>query len=150
MLVAALGAVVGAMLMFWQGGAELAGAARSIVVGEGGRGVATYVMHATDYILFGIVLIVFAYAIAFGFVIDLPLDARQRLPSWMRVESVSHLKQSLIEVILVYMVVDVATDWAQADGRLEWSSLIKPGSIILIAGALRLLGRTSDAAVHSP
>lgn len=146
MLAAALGAILGAVLMFWQGGADLADAARFLIVGERGRGVAAYIMHATDAILFGIVLIVFAYAIAFGFVIDLPVDARQGLPSWMRVESVSKLKQSLIEVILVYMVVDVATDWAQADGRLEWSSLIKPGSIILIAGALRLLSHTSDAA----
>jgi uncharacterized membrane protein YqhA len=148
MLVAAVGAVLGAMLMFWQGGTELAIAARSLTVPASGKGVAPYVMHATDAILFGVVLIVFAYAIAFGFVIDLPPEARQSLPTWMRVESVSQLKQSLIEVILVYMVVDIATDWTEADA-LEWSSLVKPVSVILIAGALRLLSRPSDTAMHS-
>jgi uncharacterized membrane protein YqhA len=150
MLAAALGAMLGALLMFWLGGTELAGAARSLIVLERGRSVATYVMHATDAILFGVVLIIFAYAIAFGFVIDLSLEARQGLPAWMHVESVSHLKQALIEVILVYMVVDVATDWAEAEGHLEWSSLVKPVSIILIAGALRLLNRPGDGAVRSP
>jgi hypothetical protein len=59
----------------------------------------------------------------------------------MRVESVSQLKLSLIEVILVYMIVDVATDWTQS--TVEWSSLIKPISIVLIAGAVRLLGHPS-------
>jgi uncharacterized membrane protein YqhA len=150
MLVAALGAVVGALLMFWLGGTELASAARSLVVPQSGRSLATYVMHATDAILFGVVLIIFAYAIAFGFVIDLSLETREALPMWMHVEGVSHLKQALIEVILVYMVVDVATDWAEAEGRPEWSSLVKPVSIILIAGALRLLNRPGDDAVRSP
>ena len=131
--------------MFWHAGTELAGAVRSLIVHDDGKGVAAHVMHATDAILFGIVLIVFAYAITFGFVIDLPLEARQRLPAWMRLESVSQLKQSLVEIILVYMVVDVATDWAQAEGGLTWSSLIKPGTIVLIAGALRLLSRPGDS-----
>jgi len=62
----------------------------------------------------------------------------------MRVESVSQLKLSLIEVILVYMIVDVATDWAQIAGSLDWSSLIKPFSIVLIAGAVRLLRHPSE------
>lgn len=150
MLLAALGAVLGAMLMFWQAGSELADAAQSIMAHNARKGMTPYVMHATDALLFGIVLIVFAYAIAFGFVVDLPLEARQSLPAWMQVESVSQLKQSLIEVILVYMVVDVATDWAQSEASLEWSSLIKPGSILLIAGALRFLSQASEAPIRPP
>jgi hypothetical protein len=67
----------------------------------------------------------------------------------MQSESVSHLKQSLVEVILVYMVVDVATDWSEGDMRLDWTSLIKPVSIVLIAGALRLLSRPGDTATPS-
>ena len=146
MLIAALGAVLGAMLMFWQGGTELANAVRSVAVPGSNKSLSAAVMHATDAFLFGLVLIIFGYAIAFGFVVDLPPDAREGLPTWMRVESVSHLKQSLIEVILVYMVVDVATDWLEAEGHLDWSSLAKPVSIVLIAGALRLLKRPNDTA----
>lgn len=145
----ALGAALGAIFMFWQGGTELVGAARLLIVPDSGRGVEADVMHATDAILFGVVLIIFAYAIAFGFVVELPLEAQQRLPVWMHVESVGHLKQSLIEVILVYMVVDVATDWAESTAALDWSSMIKPVSIILIAGALRLLSRPGESATPS-
>jgi uncharacterized membrane protein YqhA len=149
MLVAALGAMLGAMLMFWEGAAELVSAAKHVTTPQPGRGVAPFVMHATDAILFGVVLIIFGYAIAFGFVINLPPEVRRSLPAWMQSESVSHLKQSLVEVILVYMVVDVATDWSEGDMRLDWTSLIKPVSIVLIAGALRLLSRPGDTATPS-
>jgi uncharacterized membrane protein YqhA len=142
LLFAVLGAVLGAMLMFWEGGSDLVGAARSIGASES-KGVTTYVMHATDAILFGIVLIIFAFAIAFGFVLDWSAAAQERLPRWMRVESVSQLKQSLIEVILVYMVVHVATDWEESTAALDWSALVKPTSVLLIAAALRLLIRQS-------
>ena len=144
MLLASLGATAGALLMFWQGAADLFDAGRSIADPQTSKGVAANVMGATDAILFGIVLLVFAYAIAFGFVLDLSPETRERLPAWMRVESVGHLKLSLIEMILVYMIVDVATDWTQNAGSLEWSSLVKPLSIVLIAGAVRLLWRSSD------
>jgi uncharacterized membrane protein YqhA len=144
MLIAVLGAMLGALLMFWQGGSDLAAAASSIAVSDS-KGVNASVMHATDAILFGIVLLVFAYAIAFGFILDLPDDARERLPRWMHIESVSHLKQSLIEVILVYMIVHVATDWEESTAHLDWSALVKPATILLIAGALRLLAPTPAA-----
>jgi uncharacterized membrane protein YqhA len=137
MLLASLGATAGAVLMFWQGGADLFDAARSIADPRASNGVTANVMGATDAILFGIVLLVFAYAIAFGLVLDLSPETRERLPAWMRVESVTQLKLSLIEVIVVYMIVDVATDWTQS--AVEWSSLIKPVSIVLIAGAVCLL-----------
>jgi uncharacterized membrane protein YqhA len=141
MLLASLGATSGAVLMFWQGGADLFDAGRSIADPQTSKGVAANVMGATDAILFGIVLLLFAYEIAFGLVLDLSPETRERLPAWMRVESVTQLKLSLIEVIVVYMIVDVATDWTQS--AVEWSSLIKPVSIVLIAGDLRFLRHPS-------
>jgi uncharacterized membrane protein YqhA len=148
-LVAALGAVLGALLMFWQGGAELLGAAKSVGDPES-KGIAAYVIHATDAMLFGVVLIIFAYAIVFGFVLDLSAETRQSLPTWMHVESIRQLKQSLIEVILIYMIVDVATDWAETETHLTWSALVKPMSIILIAGAMRLLARPAETDAKAP
>jgi hypothetical protein len=61
----------------------------------------------------------------------------------MRVEDVGQLKLALIEIILVYMVVDVATDWAREDAELSWLALVKPAAIFLIACALRLLSRSA-------
>jgi hypothetical protein len=44
-----------------------------------------------------------------------------------------------VAVIVVYLVVDFATDVAQATASLSWDTLVKPISILLIAGALWLL-----------
>ena len=138
MLIGALGAMVGALLMFWLGGSNIVGGIRALLAGNENKIVTGLIMSATDSFLFGVVLVVFAYAIAFGFAVDLKPDMRERLPQWMRIDSVSGLKHTLVEVILVYLVVDFATDWAQA-ADVSWTTLLKPTSILLIAAASRLL-----------
>jgi len=57
----------------------------------------------------------------------------------MRVESISDLKHTLIEVILVYLVVDFATDVANSTTHQNWETLIMPTAILLLAGALWLM-----------
>jgi hypothetical protein len=86
-----------------------------------------------------IVLDIFPYAIAVGYVFQLTDAQRERLPAWMRATGMSELKATLVGVILVYLVVDFATDWAQDVGELTWSVLAKPISILLIAAAFRLM-----------
>jgi uncharacterized membrane protein YqhA len=141
MLFASLGALFGALLMFALGGAKLVHAAAMLLSGPlDPRTTTTDVMGATDAFLFGIVLIIFALAVAFGFVFH--HGARSRLPSWMQVGSLRELKHTLIEVILVYLVVDTATDLAAAE-QLSWPALIKPATVLLIAAALRLMGSSA-------
>ncbi len=147
-LVAALGAALGAILMFMEGCAKLAHAAGfSVLPNEtGGLSVIASVMQATDAFLFGLVLIVFAYAITFGFAFDLPDSARAKVPLWMQVNGISELKITLIEVILVYLTVDFATDMVEVETHISWDMLVKPTAILFIAGALRLVGsRHADA-----
>jgi uncharacterized membrane protein YqhA len=139
MLAASLGAALGALVMFWLGCAKSWSALRAAAANDETRRVIGSVMGATDAFLFGVVLVVFAYAIAFGFVIELSPRERERLPAWMRVDGVADLKRILVEVILVYLIVDFATDVAEAETHLDWHTLVMPGSIFLIAGALRLL-----------
>jgi uncharacterized membrane protein YqhA len=141
LLFASLGAVFGALLMFGLGGVKLVGAGRAfLAAGEvDARTVTAAVMGATDALLFGIVLVIFAYAVAFGFVIDPDADIGRRMPGWMRVQGVSELKHTLVEVILVYLVVDFATDLAEESSHPTWQALVTPLSIVLIAAALRLL-----------
>jgi uncharacterized membrane protein YqhA len=98
------------------------------------------VMQATDAFLFGLVLIVFTYAITFGFAFRVPSSVRTKAPLWMRVEGLGEIKITLIEVVLVYLVVDFVTDVVEAETRFTWEMVAKPTAIVLIAGALRLLG----------
>ena len=141
MLLACLWAVFGAILMFGLAGAKLGHAAEALWLGGFGHAkeITAAVMGATDASLFGVVLIIFAYAIAFGFVIQLKSTVRERVPGWMQIENVSELKHALIEVIIVYLVVDFATDLATEDSILAWESLVKPVSVALIAATLRLM-----------
>ena len=73
-LVAAVGVGSGAIMMFWLGAAKLAGGMSFVFQGDGTgtQSVITAVMEATDAFLFGLVLVVFAYGITFGFAFDLP------------------------------------------------------------------------------
>ena len=136
MLLGSAGALVGAGLMFWEGGGKLARALRSAGTGEGATAL---VMGATDAFLFGVVLMVFAYAIAFGLVFELAPEDRARLPKWARIEGVAELKRTLVEVILVYLIVDFATDIAESEAHQRWEMLALPAAILLIAAALWLM-----------
>ena len=140
-LIASLGAAVGALLMFWLGAAKLTAGMNYVLrpAETEATSLVTAVMEATDAFLFGLVLIVFAYAITFGFAVDLPRHVREKLPPWMRVEGISELKNTLIEIILVYLIVDFATDVAEVETQVSWDMLVKPVTILLIAGTLRLL-----------
>jgi uncharacterized membrane protein YqhA len=139
MLFAAVGAAFGAALMFWEGGLKLISAVSLIVGAHDAKQVIAPVMAATDTLFFGVVLVIFAYAITFGFAVDLPESTTRRLPRWMRVEGIGELKRTLIGVVLVFLIVDFATDWPENESAQSWLMLIKPVSILLIAGALHML-----------
>jgi uncharacterized membrane protein YqhA len=141
MLIASMGSLVGAFLMFWLGCLKIFQATvyAFTFTNIDGRAVIAALMGATDAFLFGVVLMVFSYAITFGFVIELSKEAMRRLPSWMQVESIGELKRLLVQVIIVYLVVDFATDVTEAGDGLTWVALVIPLAILAIATALRLL-----------
>ncbi|MGI9523172.1 MAG: YqhA family protein [Hyphomicrobiaceae bacterium] len=141
MLIPSLGALVGALLMFWHGAAKILRAVAAIAQDDG-KIVIGSIMSGTDAFLFGIVLLIFAYAIAFGFVFELSPEDRAKLPAWMSVNGLVELKATLVSVIIVYLIVDFTTDWPDMPDGAPWSTLIKPISIFIIAGAFYLLSAT--------
>ena len=144
MLIASLGAALGALLMFWEGGSKMLGGVQAVLADHDTKLVTASVMGATDAFLFGIVLMIFAYSVAFGFVLDVSTEDRESLPMWMRVKDVAELKNTLVSAILVYLAVDVTTDFSQSSEHPPWQILAKPLTILLIAAAFRL-----SAASHS-
>ncbi len=153
MLVPAIAMAAGAVVMFALAAVKLAHAVDGLAAGSGTSGeITSSVMGAADASLFGIVLIIFACAISFGFAVQLKPEAQQKLPAWMRPSGIGELKQTLVEVILVYLTVDFATDFA-SDPHLAWEMLVKPASILLLAAALRLMGwshSSRSAAASAP
>ena len=141
MLIGSAGAIVGSLLMFLQGGFYLHEAWHTIMAGGGAaeRQVTVPVLEAVDAFLFGIVLVIFAYGIAIGFVFTLPEGYGKRLPSWMKVGGVGQLKATLAEVVIVVLIVIFARIVVEANGHLQWSMLVLPASILMISVALRMI-----------
>jgi uncharacterized membrane protein YqhA len=141
MLIGSAGALVGSLLMFVQGGVFLHEAWHTILA-EGDavqKQVTVPVLEAVDSFLFGIVLVIFAYGIAIGFVFTLPEGYGQRLPVWMKVGGVGQLKATLAEVVIVVLIVIFARIVVEANGHLQWSMLVLPASILMISAALRMI-----------
>jgi uncharacterized membrane protein YqhA len=141
LLIGSAGAIVGSLLMFLQG-AFFLHEAWHIIVAEGNaaeRQVTVPVLEAVDAFLFGIVLVIFAYGIAIGFAFTLPEGYGRRLPNWMKVEGVGQLKATLAEVVIVVLIVIFARVVVEANGKFEWSMLVLPFSIFLIAAVLRMI-----------
>jgi uncharacterized membrane protein YqhA len=141
MLIGSVGALVGSLLMFLQGGVFLHEAWHTILA-EGDavqKQVTVPVLEAVDSFLFGIVLVIFAYGIAIGFVFTLPEGYGQRLPVWMKVGGVGQLKATLAEVVIVVLIVIFARIVVEANGHLQWSMLVLPASILMISAALRMI-----------
>ena len=131
----------GSLLMFLQGGVFLHEAWHTILA-EGDavqKQVTVPVLGAVDSFLFGIVLVIFAYAIAIGFVFALPKEYGERLPTWMKVGGVGQLKATLAEVVIVVLIVIFARIIVEANGQLQWSMLVLPAPILLIAVAVRMI-----------
>ena len=127
----------GSLLMFLQGGVFL-----HTILAEGDavqKQATVPVFEAVDSFLFGIVLVIFAYGIAIGFVFALPKEYGERLPTWMKVSGVGQLKATLAEVVIVVLIVIFARIIVEANGQLQWSMLVLPASILLIAVAVRMI-----------
>lgn len=144
MLIAAIGTALGAVLMFWIGVIRIVTGFAAVVAG-GTKPAIIAVMGATDAFIFGLVLLIFSFAITFGFVSEMPQAMQERLPRWIPSGGVAGLSRAMMEVIVVYLTVDFVTDIAEQEGPGEWTLLIMPVSIILIAGALRLLHGPSSS-----
>ena len=141
MLIGSVGALVGSLLMFLQGGFFLHETWHTILA-EGDavqKQVTVPVLEAVDSFLFGIVLVIFAYGIAIGFVFTLPEGYGKRLPPWMKVGGVGQLKATLAEVVIVVLIVIFARIVVEANGHLQWSMLVLPASILMISVALRMI-----------
>jgi len=151
MLIASLGAILGAVLMFGLGGYHLLHAFETLfgtgpekiseTAAKAGKGqVVVYVLEAVDAFLFALVLMIFAYGIALGFVFHHVSERyRDILPSWMLVEGVGQLKRTLAEVVIVVLIVIFARFVIESGGNLRWEMLVLPASVLMLSLSLKLL-----------
>ncbi|MDR3376595.1 MAG: YqhA family protein [Ancalomicrobiaceae bacterium] len=141
MLIASFGALAGSGVMYWIGAKYLLEAVGIVhpELAGGAHLPAVLVLEAMDAFLFAIVLTIFAYGIAVGFVLRLEEATIEQLPDWMKVTGIGQLKHTLAEVVLIILIVTFTKDVVEAEQKLDWNQLILPIAVVLFAGALWLL-----------
>ena len=135
MLIASAGAALGALVMFWEGSAHMLGATISIFTGielqadhragDGRHGRAPVRRRSRHLRLQPSPSASCSSCRRSGSANCSPPGCAQT--------GVSELKATLVGVILVYLVVDFATEWAANTAESTWLVLTKPISILLIA-----------------
>ena len=139
MLIGSAGAMVGALLMFLQGGVLLHEAWHTVLA-EGDavqKQVTVPVLEAVDSFPFGIVLVIFAYGIAIGFVFAERVRRTTAALDEGRWRGAA--QRHLAEVVIVVLIVIFARIAVEANGHLQWSMLVLPASILLISVALCMI-----------
>jgi len=143
--VSAFGMATGGMILVGAGIFEIAEGLLGMVRHAADGAVSSRIMKSTDELLFGTVLVIFAANIFFGFCIDESKALAWRIPAFMSAHTMSELKATFCHVIVVYLIVDFATDVAAGGAKLDARLLYFPATIVLIALALRLM---PHAAAH--
>jgi uncharacterized membrane protein YqhA len=95
------------------------------------------VLHSLDFLFVSLVLLVLGLGIAKLFIVQ-PTEAESAaLPTWLRIESISELKVLLWETILTTLLIVALSDLIRGlFSKLEWSALIMPSAILVLAISL--------------
>ncbi len=134
-LAGAIGLFLGALVMGAEGLSRIGPAMMAVARHEAAHGAVVAVMTATDELLFAVVLGVMALAVAFNFVLDAATRDAKDLPNWLHVHDLAEIKHILVELVLVYLIVDFVTDVADGEHAADWGLMIKPAAVLVIAVA---------------
>jgi uncharacterized membrane protein YqhA len=100
--------------------------------------VTSYIIKAMDSFLIALVLMIFSYGVYLLF-ISSESDSETRFFKWLHIPDISHLKNTLAEVIVVILFVKFLEIILLNLSNLAWEMLILPASILLLALSLKFL-----------
>lgn len=100
----------------------------------------TYVIKALDAFLIAFVLFIFAYGVHSLFISCIKEPRENDVLKWIKIPSISHLKNILAEVIVIILFVKFLETALISLDELEWEILTLPISILLLALSLKYLG----------
>jgi uncharacterized membrane protein YqhA len=130
-------AILHALAFLFLGGRIAFHAYRLILSGAHGENTrpGLELLHSLDFLLISLVLLILGLGVAKLFLLPQLVAGRGRaLPTWLQMETFSDLKVLLWETILVALVVfGLPTLSADLAGRLEWTALVLPAAILLLA-----------------
>ncbi|MDP3319870.1 MAG: YqhA family protein, partial [Bosea sp. (in: a-proteobacteria)] len=145
---AALGMIGSGLVLLGEAGTNLLAAARAMLAHDHAQSTISLVMKTIDECLFAVIITLLGAKVIASFVLAERVTAGNDLPAWIRPSELGELKSTFCQAILVYLIVDFATDMATADSKLDPGYLVLPVAILLIAGALKLMPHGGAAAGH--
>ena len=101
-----------------------------------------HIAESMDALLFSLVMIVVASGTASLFLGPQNQAPDPRLPAWINVRSLSHLKFLIWEAMLVVLVVATLASFVANLEDLHWELLTLPGGILLLSLSLYLVKRS--------
>ena len=116
---AALGMIASALILLGEAGFNITDAARAMLSQDHGKSAVSLVMKTIDECLFAIILILLGGKVAVTFVVSERQLAGRSLPGWFQPSDMGELKSIFCQAILVYLIVDFATDMATVDSKLD-------------------------------
>ena len=94
-------------------------------------------LHSLDFLFVSLVLMVLGLGIAKLFLLGPRTPEDASLPRWLRIESIADLKVLLWETILTTLLIAGLSQLvAGLFGTLEWSALLMPAAILILALSL--------------
>ncbi len=96
------------------------------------------VVQAIDAFLIALVLLIFGKGIYSLFVHELD-DDQPKVKGWLGIQSISHLKAILAELVIIILMVKFLESALRTFGGYQWEMLILPLGVLMLAGAVRLL-----------
>ena len=97
-----------------------------------------YLVQAIDAFLIALILMIFGYGIYVLFIAD--KTAKERGESvGFNIRSIGELKKILADMIVIILMVNFLEFALTNTTGFDWTALILPGAILLLAGAVRVL-----------
>ncbi len=136
---AAMGMMASALILLGEAATNIYAAARAMLAHGNDQSAISLIMKTIDECLFAIILILLGAKVLASFVFNEAASAARPLPSWARPSDLAELKSTFCQAIMVYLIVDFATDMATVESKLDPGYLVLPAAILLVTGALRLM-----------
>ncbi|MDD1694807.1 MAG: YqhA family protein [Methanoregula sp.] len=154
-IIAVISLFAGSVLMFLSGALFVINAylifflGRSIAILPGHlseeSAASVVLIQSVDAFLLALVLLIFSYGIYVLFIIN-PEDLNVKLPQWLNIRSISQLKTTLVQVIIVILAVNLIEHVIVVGSEaLKWETLIIPASMVGLALALKLMYTGNEA-----
>ena len=146
-VIAVLASMLGSLLMFVIGAIKVArayeayffsaGDADATLKSQAGLAIA-YLVQAIDGFLIALVLMIFGYGVFVLFVASKEA-VEAAAAAGFEVGSIAELKKILADMIVIILMVKVLENALTNTTGFEWQDLVLPGTILLLAAAVRVL-----------